>query len=211
MKMARVLVVPFMMLLSTGAFADEDTEGLPLYQPNDIVTLLNDPKVKKELRIARYQEATIKAGCDRWKSRESSDELAIEKMKGPDTPAKVRALSTQRANELFRSLGLSASQLKRLKQILLQKWGVAIFNFPEIQKALAIDDDQFDSIEEVRDELFEEVFLQLGDNKIRQAEADRRISELSKTIHPRIREQLNASQRKVLDELIGTSYHFVLN
>ena len=209
MKTALALVPSMVILFAASTFADEVDESTPLYDPNTIVSLINDPRVKKELRIAPYQEAAIKAACDRWKSRSLSDGDAIGKMTEPDREAKIRALVMRRANEVFQSLGLSASQLKRFKQILLQQWGILIFNFPEIRQAMAIDEDLADRIEEERDELYEEIFERVGETN-RQAEATRLIIQISKSIHPRIRALFTDAQLRVLDELIGTRYHFVI-
>ena len=74
----------------------------------------------------------------------SRDGLANSKLKGPERDAKMRALGAKRAEELFQTLGqvLNAEQMKRLKQIALQWWGMGLFDHPEIREQLHLSDSQ---------------------------------------------------------------------
>jgi hypothetical protein len=180
----------------------------PVYTPGTIVGVLQDSKVKKALNIVKYQEAGLKATLATWNMRQDDD--AIFKMKGPDKEAKIRAFTERRANELFKSLSrvLSPQQLKRLKQILLQKWGILIFEFPEIREALKLSTQEAENLQKIFEDSRNDVVKKILDGKLSREEGSRQYLRLAQRVPDQIRSALSEEQRKILDDLLGAPYPF---
>jgi hypothetical protein len=210
MKVTCTSVFALTVLLVGGAFANLLTETAPPYRPFNIALLLNDPKAKTELRIAKTQEKGIAACLEEWRVKFRGDGDTINKMTGPDKDAKIRALTKRRSDEVLQSLGrvLSPSQLKRLKQILLQQWRVNLFDHPEIRQALALSDAQAARIHSTHEQIQLEIMKQLKEGRITPDDATRQTNALAKNVHPRVRGTLSEEQRQALDDLIRAPYRF---
>lgn len=134
-------LLAFALCLTLGSIgrASSLADLIALYNPYGIDGKLRDPKVKMELNITKEQEKGIAAAFVNPKLDDRYME-ARNKITGPDQEAKRRRLATQYAEDRFRALSrvLRSSQIKRLKQIMLQEWGMTLFDHPEIRTALGI-------------------------------------------------------------------------
>jgi hypothetical protein len=212
MKLASTsaLVLTVTLVLVRAVEADGLADSIPLYKPVDIVMLLQDENAKKALNIASYQEPGIKASLASWQQKQAQDAATIYKLKGPDKEAKVRALTARRAEQLFQSLSrvLSPPQLKRLKQILLHQWGIALFEHPEIRGALKISEPQAHGLARIHDELRNEIVKQVQDRRLTQQDALVQCHGMSRGIPDKVRAALGEEQRQILDDLLGAPHPF---
>jgi hypothetical protein len=201
-----VLTLVLARAVCAGGLADL----MPPYKPVDIVTLLQDEKAKKALGIVRYQEPGIKSSLTSYTRSQAQDAGAIYQMKGADREARVRALTARRADELFQSLGrvLSPEQLKRLKQILLQQWGIVLFEFPEIRAALKLSAPEADKLRKIYDDMRNELALKTRDRILTKEEGSKQYQRLSHGIPGPVRAALSEEQRRTIDDLLGAPYPF---
>jgi hypothetical protein len=200
------LVLPLVLVRAVAAGGLADV--MPVYKPADIMAILEDEKGKKALNIASYQEAGIKATLKDWSRKQNQDSDTIYKMTGPDKEARVRALTERRANELLQSLSrvLSPQQLKRLKQILLQAWGIVLFEFPEIRDALKLSAQEADRLTKIYEDMRNEIAKKVLDRKLTQEEGWKQYQGLSRGVPDRVRAALSDDQQRTLDDLLGSPY-----
>jgi hypothetical protein len=210
MKVTYSSVVLLTLVFVTSAGAGKLVDLTPPYKSVDIVMYLNDPKVKNELKITKKQEAAVEAIWTKLRGKFFQDNDKLLKMSGPDKDAKIRALTAARADELFKSLGqaLTPGQVQRLKQILLQHWGVMALEHPEIRSALKIGDEQLATLKSIEEEICRELIADVRGGRISQQEAEKRYNKLSHTVPERVRAALTKEQRKKLHELLGEPYNF---
>jgi hypothetical protein len=203
-------------LLLTFVFAgavrgDRDLESvMPLYTTANIAAFLIKSDVKKELKITKQQEKAITAILAKSAEKTGQDASTIYKMSGPDKDVKVRALGTSRADELFQALGrtLSPGQVKRLRQLLLQHWGIALFDFPEIRDTLNLTQGQAATLKSIYERLRNEIAKKAADRRISREEAQKQYNLLSFSVPELVRAALNEEQKKKLQELLGEPYQF---
>ena len=201
---ASVLVL----MLVPGAFGDGPASRGPLYTPVGIWSHLIDPKVKAELGITKAQDTGVQRCLKKWQEKDLSDAGTIYKMQRPNKEAKVNALLKQRADELFQSLGqvLTARRVSRLKQILLQKLGITLFDYPEIRAALKLSDDKVPLLKSIYEQEYNEIVKDTLAGRISQQEALKRRNALASGVSARVRAALTEDQRKTLQALLGAPY-----
>jgi hypothetical protein len=104
MRFAYAFALALVLVLTTGAVANDI---VPPYNPHKLAALLNDPKVKNQLKITKEQEKGVQASLDKWRKASDGDSDTIFKMKGTDKEkfAQVRALGTKRGDQLLKWLG----------------------------------------------------------------------------------------------------------
>jgi hypothetical protein len=206
-----VAILLVLTLVTAGvAWAGGLTGLLPPYKSVDIATLLENASIKKELRMTKQQEAAVKPRVSKCMEKTGNDAAAIFKMTGPNKDAQIRALTKKRAEEMFQSIGqvLSPSQLKRLKQIMLQQWGIVLFDFPEIREALKLGDAQLAKLKQTHEEISRKLQKDTIDGKITRDEAVKQASVHSRGICDRVRAGLTQEQQRTLNDLLGASYRF---
>ena len=210
MRSAYTFTSTLMLVLATSALAADLAASRPLYNPADIWSRLNDANAKNELKITKQQEKGVNACFDQHRKASERDAETIFKWTGPDKEAKVRALGTQRGEELLRSLGrvLNATQVQRLKQILLQEWGITLFHHPEIRQALKLSDQQVATLKAIYDKLCNDLALELKNKRLTPQEAQSQYLTLSKGAPDQVRAALTEQQRKTLNDLLGKPYRF---
>ena len=159
MRSAYLFAPALLVALAAAAPADELADSTPLYWgPTSPWGYLQKPAVKAALRITKEQDKRIQAALNKSvKFREDLD--ATAKITGPGKEARTRAYLTRRTEEVFRSLRgvLTARQEKRLRQIMLQQWGMGLFDHPEIRKALRIGDKEVRELRSAWEKLEQEI------------------------------------------------------
>jgi hypothetical protein len=202
----------FLFLLTLVLFRSVAAGGLadlgPPYLPSNIVSLLQNEKARKALNIVSYQETVIKTSLAKWSL--ARDVQTITRMEGPDQDARARAYNAQRADELFRSLSrvLSPEQLKRLKQIMLQQWGILLFAFPEIREALKLSAQDAERLHKIHEDEMNDLGARVRDGKLPQAEGAKQYQSLTRGVSARVRAALTEEQQRMLADLLGAPYPF---
>jgi hypothetical protein len=191
--------------------ASKHTDLVPPYTTTNIAALLIDEPVKKELKITKDQTAAIKKILAKSQEKSKEDADKIFKMpKGPDSYPKIRALAAMRADQLFQDLSttLSATQVQRLKQIMLQSQGIHVIEHPEIRDQLKLSEADVTRLIALHDKLQKQIQEQGVGGKITVKEANVQLFAMSKGIAAGIRAELNGQQRQNLNELLGEPYAF---
>ncbi len=210
MRSASTAALVLSLMLVRTVSAAELAELVPPYKPVDIIMLLQDEKAKRALNIVSYQEPGIKAIVASWPLTQHKDTVAISSLKGPDRLIKARALTARRADELFQSLSrvLSPQQLKRLKQILLQQWGITVLEHPEIRQALKLSAEQAERLTTIHVEHRKEILKETMEGKIPRDAGYNEYNRMVRILSDRIRSALSAEQQQILDDLLGAPYAF---
>jgi len=123
--------------------------------------LLMMPEVQKELKITDDQKAQLDdlraeqqknfqaafSGFDPRSMQDLSEEERTKKM------AELRTKGEELSKQVDEKVGkiLDDSQMKRLKQLQIQREGVGAFNRPEVIAKLALTDDQKDKVKQIQD------------------------------------------------------------
>jgi hypothetical protein len=198
------------MLMAVPVRADGNLADLvPPYTPVNIDGALKDEQIKKELKITQDQVAAIKKIVEKSNKRSSGDDDKIFKMpKTPDKYQKIHALTALRADQLFQDLGttLLASQIRRLKQILLQLQGISIIDIQEIRAQLELADADVTRLHAAYDRRKKQIQKQALDRKTTMNTAREQLKTLSTWIPDGISGELNEQQQLTLKKMLGVQY-----
>jgi hypothetical protein len=199
------------LLLALAPVARADVEDLiPLYNPHGIIYLLNDSKVKTELKLTKDQDKAVQAALKKFDKVLDGDNDTIFKMKGTQKEkfAQVRALGTRRGQELLQALGkvLQPNQVTRLKQLNLQRMAMSLFDHPEIREALNLNDKDVDALKKTAQKLRDNVIIEFQAGRLTKQEGQKRHMALGNTIPDGVRAQLTAKQRQILNEMLGEPF-----
>lgn len=210
MRLAYLAAPVLVLTLSTGAFADVE-ELIPLWNVPRLTYCLNDAKMKAELKITKEQDKRVQALLKKFDQDTSGDSQTIYKFKGTQKEkfAQTRALTGKRGEELLQLLGrvLDEEQVTRLKQLSLQREGMGLFNYPEIREALKLSDKDVDALEATYKKLRDDCVRDYQSGKITKEEGKRRYDALGSQIPAGVRAQLNAKQRRALNDLLGEPFY----
>lgn len=210
MRSAYAVAPALLLALAPAAPAGGLADTLPLCPAIGIETLLlNDRQLKDELKITKAQEKSLMANQDTpERYRRYSD--AANKMAGPDKDAKVRALWTKYSEQRFRVLGrvLTPAQVKRLKQITLQRHGMTLFDHPEIRQALKLGDAEVKTLRAAFEQLEKDVAAEIKAKRMSPNEAHEKFSPMAFGVPDKVRQSLTEEQRATLQELLGEPYKF---
>jgi hypothetical protein len=198
------------LVMARAACAGGLAEQVPPYKPMEVVFLLQNEKAKQALNIVSYQEAGIKAAVGKYLVKQNQDAGVIIKMQEPDREARVRALTARRADELFQSLSrvLSPAQLKRLKQILLQGWGIAVFDYPEIREALKLSVQDAERLKEIHEQRRKDLLKQVQEGKLPRDAGYQEYNSMVLGVSDWVRAALTEQQRQILNDLLGPPYSY---
>jgi Spy/CpxP family protein refolding chaperone len=186
-----------------------------------ILGLLRSEAVQKELKLSDEQRELIReladevrtkireqfSGFDFRKLRDMSDQ---ERQKLFEEGRRKMELIAKEAEETL-ELVLEPHQLKRLKQLQLQREGVFAIGRPDIAKQLGLSEQQIAKVRELIESLrpdrekMREVFRQ-GRDAVRKYFAER--EERRKEAEKQILELLTPEQRKKWEGLIGEPFEF---
>jgi Mor family transcriptional regulator len=105
-------------------------------------------------------------------------------MTGSDKVAKIRALFTAEADEMFQALGktLKPEQLQRLKQIMVQQWGIIVFDHKEVRDALKLNDETIAQLKSVHEQMQRDLEQQIISGKIARQDAQKVFNAFSRGV-----------------------------
>jgi hypothetical protein len=209
-------------LLSAGPTLGSDADRVSLYPTLSVLGFFGasvKDEMKSELKVTASQEKAIKAGEERrhklWvRYCEDSGKIQKTKLSEREKNTKLRALDTRLADDLFKDYGqtLSASQVKRMKQIALQVRGMEIFDHPEVREALKIGDKEVKTLHTAWDKMAREMAEVLKANvaakRMTGEEAARIAWSMRVSVPEKVRESLNEEQKKVLEDYLGEKYTY---
>ena len=210
-----VFIAAITLSCSGAAFAGE-AEKRCVYSALNILTFFDD-QMRAELKITPDQDRSLKGGEDRrqqlWRQySQACGQVANSKLFEGEKNAKLRALETKLVDDLCKiySETLWPTQLKRMKQIVLQVRGMEMFDYPEIRSALKIGDKEVRELQSAYGKLATEYAAQLRADvdakKITNQEAAQKAMRLTFSVPKKVRELLSKEQQKILDDLLGEKY-----
>lgn len=192
-----------------GAGKIEDL--IPPYTTANITGLLNDEQAKKELKITKEQTTAITKILAKSREREGPDADKIFKIpEGPDKYPTIRALTKLRAEQLFQDLGqtLSATQVQRLRQIMLQGQGIYVIKHSEIRAQLKLSEADVTRLIALHEKLRKQIMEQHFAGKITLKDANEKLYAMSTGISDGVRAEMTEQQRKTVKEMLGEPYAF---
>ncbi len=173
--------------------------------------ICNNPIVQEELDLTEDQKANLKEAVDRMRAVLRELSPSIRRHGSEDLQAKmkeVRKRIEDLAGEMKKTFEdvLSPKQLERLRGIALQVIGVSALTIKEVQRNLALSDDQVAKIEAAGNDLDNsyELFSERAD---RQSLAVK-TQELRATYEKKVMGVLTANQKALLDKMKGTKLEF---
>jgi hypothetical protein len=199
------------LVAAPGRADDYPVKSAPLYKAMGVMTKLADKKVRADLKLTPAQDkAVVAVVTGRWEWFKDVKQEELAKITGPERDEKIRALYTQRADQTFAAAGkvLKPEQTARLKQIMLQEYGITLFDYPEVRQALKLDAAQVKQLHEVHEKVKAEVGKEISSGKMTRAEANKKWNAVIFGVPNQVREVLTDGQRKKLDELLGDPFAF---
>lgn len=160
-----------------------------------VTFLLGQESVQKELKLSDAQVKQVKELMD--KQREAFQ--GLRDLSQEERRTKMQELN--KANNEAVAKILKPEQIKRVRQISLQRQGAAAVNNEEIAKALNITDDQKQKIREIQTKSREEM-QGLG----RDEEGAKKRQEIRKTMNEKVMGVLTADQKTKLKEMQGEPF-----
>ena len=199
------------LMLRAGAPAVEGLEPLdPLYDVSSLdFNLYHDEKLRAELKLTKEQEKVYKAHNEIGKFGIPLEER--QRFFKAGKKAELYALHRKKAEEYFAWMGktLRPEQVKRLKQVWLQRKGIRLFGYEEIRKDLKMDEAQAKKLKEAHDKLRQHYEAEFQAGRINQKQArDLFLGQLNYGVPDKVRELLTAEQRRKLNDLLGEPYDF---
>jgi hypothetical protein len=219
MRFARRAPIAASLTLSICGLAPaSDAESRSLYSAIGLIIFFNKEH-SEELKITPAQEKALKASEERrqklWrKYAEECGKITKAKMPKAEANAKFRALETQLVEDVLKVYAetLSASQIKRMKQIELQVRGMEVFDFPEVREALKIGDKEVRTLRDAYDKMARELVEVLKANvaakRMTNEVAARIAIRMTFSVPEKVRESLNEEQKKVLEDLLGEKFTY---
>jgi hypothetical protein len=214
----RAILAAALTLSIAGPARAHDADRQSLYSSINLLTFF-DKEHSAALKITPTQERALKATEDRrqklWqKFVEQMGKIRSSKMPKAEADAKERALDTKLVDDLVKVYGetLSASQVKRMKQIVLQIRGMEVFDYPEVREALKIGDKEVRKLRDAYDKMAREMVEVLKANvaakRMTSEEAARIAWSMRVSVPEKVRESLNEDQKKVLEDLLGEKFTY---
>ena len=204
--------------LFAGATAAGDADNSCVYNVANIYSFFND-QLRAELKVTADQQRGLDASRERrdaiWREHIQFRQKVINSnLPEREKNAKLRAQESQAVDDMCKvySETLRPEQVKRMKQIVLQMRGIAIFEFPEVQKALKIGDAEAKQLHDAWDKWARDAGAQLNAdvaaNKISKQQAGTKAGNLTRSVPQEIRGMLSREQRRVLDDLLGEKFNY---
>ena len=214
----RVVFAVTLSFLLAGATCAGDADNSCMYNLASIHSFFND-QLRAELKVTADQQRGLDASRERrdaiWREHIQARQKVINSnLSERDKNAKLRAQEIQAVDDMCKVYGetLRPEQLKRMKQIVLQMRGIAIFEFPEVQKALKIGNAEAEQLHDAWNKWAREAGAQLNEDvaakKITKQQAGTKAGNLIRSVPPEIRETLSREQRRVLDNLLGEKFNY---
>jgi hypothetical protein len=191
-----------------GVLAADPSPVPPLYRAMSVTTLLNDKRVREDLKVTKEQEKAILAKSWGWIKVIKFEEQ--DKITGPDKEARIRALQMKWADTSFAAAGkiLKPGQVNRLKQVMLQELGMTLFDHPEVRAALGLDERQVQALRTRYEKLKEDSVKEIRAKGLSPAEVRKKYDQLPFGVPEVVREMLDEARRKRLNAMLGEQYLF---
>lgn len=208
---------------ATGSDANPISVGLDKSNRSDAdpLQLIQSEQLKTELKITADQSAKLKEVENDLRSKISAKNASAN-LKGLDAKAKEEKLKTigqeldteTKASREKISKILKPDQLKRMKEVFLQVFGLGPLNYQDFQE-LKLTADQTKKIDGIKEEML--TSMRAGwevpsDDPTKQAATltanRKRLEGISKNSNAKTLEVLTAEQKKTLETLKGASFKF---
>ena len=171
-----------------------------------LAALIENVGVQQELKLDNEQVEKAKAAVDKVREKHSADRAQLQDLSQEERREKSRAINQAVAEETMKALAdvLKPEQIKRLKQIQLQRRGAEAFTEPEVQKALNLTGEQKAKIKTIAAEAAQErrELFQGGANRGGE-EAQQKMAALRKVTVEKVSAVLTDDQKQTWKEMIG--------
>jgi hypothetical protein len=209
---------------SSGTDANPVSVGLDKSNRDsaDPLQLIQSDQLKSELKITAEQSAKLKEVENELRTK-VTEKNASANLKGLDAKAKEEKLKkigeelnseTKASREKIGTI-LSADQVKRMKQVFLQTYGLGPLNYEDFQTELKLTAEQIKQIDTLKESMLKE--MRAGwqvppDDAAKQAEVltanRKRLETISKGYNAKTSAVLTDAQKKTLKELEGAPFKF---
>ncbi len=199
-----------------GATASVQAQGRGRGMGSSLARLLTIEEVQKELKLdsAVLEKAKAYAETSQTKMREESQLIRDQGLSDADMRADLAALNDQMFAKDSEELAkiISADQMKRLKQLMLQQIGISAVSRKEVAEAIGIKEadrvalkKKVDDMNTANGEKMREMFS--GGNVDRDA-VQKIMAENRKQLDETVLESLDDAQEAKFKELVGAEFKF---
>jgi membrane protein involved in colicin uptake len=173
--------------------------------------LMANKSVQEELKMTDDQ---VKKATKFQEDMRPKMQEAFQKLQGvkPEEFREKMAEAMKPLNEeaeKFAKDTLKPEQMKRLKQIQLQQEGVAALTKDEVKKELKLDDKQATQLKALADDFTKErgeIMRNAGRDPEKRAEAQKKVTELTKETMTKVNKVLKEDQQKTWKDMVGTPF-----
>jgi hypothetical protein len=221
-KISKVVVVlGVAVLLAVPALAQQRQQGQQGrggggFGGGLIAGLIENVGVQQELKLDNEQVEKAKAAVDKVREKHSADRAKLQDLSREERRDKSRAINQAVSEETMTALAdvLKPEQIKRFKQIELQRRGGEAFTEPEVQKALKLTGEQKERIKTIaadaaqeRRELFQGAANQgQGGANRGGEEAQKKMATLRKATVEKVSAVLTVDQKQTWKGMIGQPF-----
>jgi hypothetical protein len=171
--------------------------------------LLQNESVQKELKVDKDQADKLKEAVQKVRDKHMDDFAKLRDLDQAERRTKGQELARTVSEETLAAAGevLKPEQVKRLKQIELQQAGAQAFGRPDVQRALALTDDQKAKLKESAEETAKQLReLRQGGNAGGNRE---KAAALRKESLEKAQGVLTDDQKKTWKEMTGEPFEIV--
>jgi hypothetical protein len=175
-----------------------------------VAALLGNESVQKELKMDQDQTDKVKAAVQKVQDNHKDDFAKVRELTGDEQRTKREELNKTVTDEVLTAAGdiLKPEQIKRLKQIELQQAGSRAFTRADVQKALALKDDQKDTIKTIAEDAAK-AMRDLSPGGQRTPETREKIAALRKETLEKVQAVLTDDQKKTWKDMTGEAFEVV--
>jgi hypothetical protein len=168
--------------------------------------LLLDPGVQEELKLEKEQIQKVRMSSGRFIGERRGDLVRLQapNLTGEERKRLARKMLEHNMNVVTE--GLKPEQVKRFKQIWLQREGLMAFDDPQVQKTLKLTDKQRDELTALVDQMAkqaEDIYRSAGGKR---QEAIQKIASLRKEKMDSALKVLTGEQKKAWKEMTGEPF-----
>jgi hypothetical protein len=172
--------------------------------------LIENVGVQQELNLDNEQVGKAKAAVDKIREKHSDDRAKLQDLSQEERREKSRAINQAVSEETMKAVEdvLKPEQIKRFKQIELQRRGAEAFTEPEVQKALKLTGEQKEKIKTIAADAAQErrELFQGGGANRGSEEAQKKMTALRKATVEKVSAVLTDDQKQTWKEMIGQPF-----
>jgi hypothetical protein len=178
--------------------------------PGGIAGLLQNESVQKELKLDQDQTDKVKAAVQKIQDSHKDDFAKLRDLQGEEQRTKREELTKAVTSEVLTAVGdiLKPEQIARVKQVELQQAGSRAFTRADVQKALALKDDQKDTIKTIADDAAK-AMRDLFQGGQRTPENRQKMAALRKETLEKVQAVLTEDQKKTWKDMSGEPFEVV--